>query len=161
MPNYRRSYQPGGCWFFTVNLQNRRSDLLVQQFELLRQCVHYTQAVKPFKMLAWVVLPEHLHTIWCLPANDSDYASRWQLLKLTFSRELRKNYQQLAVHQGKIWQRGYWEHLIRNDADFKNHFDYVHRNPLKHQLVRRVQDWPLSSFHYYVRQGVYQPDWCS
>jgi len=160
MPNYRRSYQPGGCWFFTVNLQNRRSDLLVQQFKLLSQSLHHTQTAKPFKMLAWVVLPEHLHTIWRLPATDSDYASRWQLLKLTFSRELHKNTGQSTGHQGKIWQRGYWEHLIRNDADFKNHFDYVHRNPLKHQLVRQVQDWPLSSFHHYVKRGIYPPDWC-
>ena len=53
-----------------------------------------------------------------------------------------------------------WEHLIRDASDYQHHFDYVHRNPLKHGWVQRVQDWPHSTFHRYVAGGVYSADWC-
>ena len=58
-----------------------------------------------------------------------------------------------------IWQRRYWEHLIRDDADFAAHMDYVHINPVKHGLVSRVADWPYSTFHGLVQRGVYPKDW--
>ena len=58
-----------------------------------------------------------------------------------------------------IWQRRYWEHLIRDEADFRAHMDYVHINPVKHGLVEQVIDWPFSTFHRLVEKGVYPADW--
>ena len=164
MPNYKRMHRPGGMWFFTVNLlQRRHNDLLVREIELLRQSVRKVRASHPFEIVAWVVLPNHMHCIWHLPQGDSNYSTRWRLIKSHFSRSLpsteyRSPIRQQAGERG-IWQRHYWEHLIRDEEDFQWHFDYVHINPLKHGLVEQVKDWPYSTFHRYVEQGVYPQDW--
>jgi putative transposase len=59
-----------------------------------------------------------------------------------------------------IWQRRFWEHTIKSDEDYRHHIDYVHINPLKHELVMQIKDWPYSSFHQYVQQGIYPENWC-
>ena len=64
-----------------------------------------------------------------------------------------------AKREKGIWQRRYWEHAIRDDADFERHVDYIHYNPVKHGLVSRVVDWPHSSFHRYVEEGILPADW--
>jgi putative transposase len=164
MPNYRRAYVPGASWFFTVNLlQRRNNDLLVRHIDLLRDAVRRVHRLHPFVIDAWVVLPEHMHCVWTLPPGDSAYSMRWRLIKTFFCRalpsdEYRSRLRLLRGERG-IWQRRYWEHLIRDDDDFRRHVDYVHINPLKHGLVGRVQDWPYSSFHRGVRFGVYPEDW--
>jgi putative transposase len=58
-----------------------------------------------------------------------------------------------------LWQRHFWEHCIRDEDDFRRNIDYIHWNPLKHGHVQRVVDWPHSTFHRYVAQGVYPMDW--
>ena len=150
MSDYRRSYIPGGCWFFTVNLQNRRSDLLTRHIAHLRAATAFVKSKKPFLINAWVVLPEHMHCIWTLPEGDTDYSGRWRDIKKTFTR---------ALAQHHIWQPRFWEHTIRNEEDYRRHMDYVYINPVKHGHVRRVQDWPYSTFHRDVRRGWYPPDW--
>jgi putative transposase len=165
MPNYRRAYVAGGTWFFTVNLLRRHgNDLLIREIDLLRSVTRLVRARHPFKIDAWVVLPEHMHCIWTLPPGDSDFSMRWRLIKTLFSRSIPKTERRSSVRVGAgergIWQRHYWEHCIRNDDDFRRHVDYVHVNPLKHQLVQRVRDWPYSTFHRHVRSGVYPEDWC-
>lgn len=163
MSNYRRARVPGASYFFTVNLRDRRSDLLVREIDLLRATVRATQARHPFHIDAWVVLPEHMHCIWTLPAGDRDYAGRWQIIKAAFSRRLPGHGTPNAVQDARgergIWQRRYWEHLIRDDLDYQQHYDYLHYNPVKHGHAARVADWPWSSFHRVVREGVYVPDW--
>jgi putative transposase len=64
-----------------------------------------------------------------------------------------------ATIERGIWQRRFWEHLIRGERDFQAHMDYVHINPVKHGLVKRVRDWPYSTFHRLVKQDVYPIDW--
>ncbi|MGZ5069753.1 MAG: REP-associated tyrosine transposase [Methylobacter sp.] len=165
MPNYRRAFIPGGTWFFTVNLlQRHHNDLLIREIDLLRETVRQVREKYPFQIDAWVVLPEHLHCVWTLPPGDSDFSLRWRLIKSGFSRKLPKNERLSAVRKAAgergIWQRHYWEHFIRDDADFQHHIDYVHVNPLKHGHVRRVIDWPYSTFHRYVAQGIYPSHWC-
>ncbi|MDD5058647.1 MAG: transposase [Sideroxydans sp.] len=165
MPNYRRAFIPGGTWFFTVNLLQRYgNDLLVREINLLRDTVRQVRNQHPFRIDAWVVLPEHLHCVMTLPPGDSDFSLRWRLIKSGFSRALPKTEHRSEVRKAAgergIWQRHYWEHLIRDDADYQRHVDYVHVNPLKHGLVRRVRDWPYSTFHQYVEAGVYPEDWC-
>jgi putative transposase len=165
MPNYRRAFIPGGTWFFTVNLLRRHhNDLLIREIDLLRETVRRVRERHPFQIDAWVVLPEHLHCVWTLPPGDSNFSKRWRLIKSGFSRalpktELRSEVRKTAGERG-IWQRHYWEHLIRDDADYQRHVDYVHANPLKHGYVKRVADWPYSTFHRYVAKGIYPPAWC-
>lgn len=165
MPNYRRAYAPGGPWFFTVNLLERHgNDLLVREIDRLRIVVNRVRQLHPFHINAWVVLPEHMHCIWTLPTGDTDFSMRWRLIKTLFSRSIPKTERRSAVRiaagERGIWQRHYWEHLIRDEKDYARHMDYVHVNPLKHGLVKRVQDWPYSTFHRLVKEGIYPVDWC-
>lgn len=165
MSNYRRAFVPGGTWFFTVNLLQRHgNDLLVREIALLRQVVQSVRQRYPFQIDAWVVLPEHMHCVFTLPEADSDFSLRWRLIKSGFSRALPKTESlsavRLAAGERGIWQRHFWEHLIRDELDFQRHIDYVHVNPLKHGLVNRVGDWPFSTFHRYVDAGFYVADWC-
>ena len=77
MPDYRRHRIPGGTYFFTVNLLERKTRLLVDEIEALRAAVRKVRAARPFHIDCWVVLPDHMHCIWTLPPGDVDYPSRW------------------------------------------------------------------------------------
>ncbi|MDT3751262.1 MULTISPECIES: REP-associated tyrosine transposase [Citrobacter] len=163
MSNYRRHRVPGGTWFFTVNLWDRQSHLLIDRIDLLREVVQRVRRQHGFHIDAWVILPEHMHCIWTLPEGDDDYSSRWKTIKAAFSQQIPHQEWRSPARQRKgergIWQRRFWEHTIRDDEDYARHRDYVYINPLKHGLVGRVVDWPYSSFHRDVRQGLYPPDW--
>jgi putative transposase len=164
MPDYRRTWQPGGTYFFTVNLlQRQENDLLLRNIDYLRTVVRSVKMRHPFLIHGWVVLPEHIHCVLELPEGDSDFATRWRLIKADFSKllpvsERRSNVRQRRGERG-IWQRRFWEHLIRDESDYRAHMDYVHINPVKHGLVKRVRDWPFSTFHRLVEQGIYPIDW--
>ncbi|GAA4877333.1 REP-associated tyrosine transposase [Ferrimonas pelagia] len=156
MPNYRRAWQQGGTYFFTVVLANRNNaDWLKSHIDALRQAVRQTQQTHPFTIHAWSVMPDHFHCVISLPPNEADFAVRIRMIKSGFTQALH----QAGIGEQKIWQRGYWEHLIRDQADHNAHVDYVHINPLKHGLVTQVVDWPHSTFHRYVKQGIYPPNW--
>jgi putative transposase len=164
MPDYRRVWHPGGTYFFTVSLRQRHgNDLLTRHIDALRGIVRSMQTRHPFVIHAWVVLPEHIHCIIELPSDDADFALRWRLIKMEFSKSLPVTERRSKVRRKRgergIWQRRYWEHLIRTDADYRAHMDYVHHNPVRHGLVTRVRDWPYSTFHRLVKQGVYPLDW--
>ena len=165
MPDYRRNRVPGGSYFFTVKLLDRASRLLVEHIDLLRDSVRRVRRERPFHIDAWVVLPDHMHCVWTLLAGDANYSDRWKAIKTRFSRSLPKIEQVSVVGRRRgergIWQRRFWEHTIRDEADYAAHIDYVHVNPLKHGLVTRLQDWPYSSFHRYVAAGVYPEDWAT
>jgi putative transposase len=125
MSNYRRAFVPGGCWFFTVNLLERRKTLLVDHIATLREAVAKTRENHDFAIDAFVVLPDHLHAIWQLPPGDSDFSTRWRLIKIRFARALPKRERLSAVrvarHERGIWQRRFWEHLVRDEADYARH----------------------------------------
>ena len=110
-----------------------------------------------------VVLPEHLHTIWRLPAGDVDFPMRWSLLKAGFSRRINKGERlspsRVAKRERGIWQRRYWEHQIRDETDLARHVDYIHYNPVKHGWVTRAVDWPHSTLHGYIERGIMSSDW--
>jgi putative transposase len=155
---------PGGTYFFTVNLQRRRNgDLLIRYMDRLREAVARTRRRYPFLIHAWVVLPDHLHCVIELPKGDSDFALRWRLIKMGFSKSVPPIEPRSAVRRRRgergVWQRRYWEHRIRDEGDFRAHVDYVHVNPLKHGLVSQVASWPYSTFHRYVDKGIYREDW--
>ena len=163
MPDYRRNRVPGGTYFFTVNLLERRSCLLVEHIDAFREAVRQVRARRPFHIDAWVVLPDHTHCIWTLPPGDTDYSARWKAIKIAFAKSLPKTERLSAVRARKgergIWQRRFWEHTIRDERDYAAHVDYVHINPFKHGLVRQVNAWPYSSFHRFVTAGIYPNDW--
>jgi putative transposase len=156
MSHYRRVRIQGGSYFFTVNLSDRRSTLLTDEHDLLKKSLQSIKRKHPFKLHGWVVLPDHLHCIWTLPAKDTDYPGRWREIKKAFTNACRNKYRTFPA---QLWQPRFWEHTIRNQTDFKNHFDYIHFNPVKHGYVEQVKNWPYSSFHYFVKAGMYIENW--
>ena len=157
MPDYRRNRVAGGSYFFTVNLRDRWSDLLISDVGALRAAVRDTRAVRPFHIDAWVVLPDHLHCLWTLPAGDADFPGRWQMIKAGFSRRVShpgdRGASLVRKREAGIWQRRYWEHTIRDARDHAVHVDYIHFNPVKHGVAGHPADWPYSSFGRCVRLG--------
>lgn len=168
MPNYRRAYVPGGTFFFTVVTHRRR--LLFHHESnraLLGAVIRDCQRDWPFEINAMVLLPDHLHAIWTLPPGDADYSGRWSVIKLSFTqRFLASGGRDSPVSAGKkrerrrgIWQRRFWEHTIEDEDDFETHFDYIHYNPVKHKLVKCPGEWEPTSFHRWVKAGVYPSNW--
>jgi putative transposase len=163
MPNYRRVFVRGGCWFFTVTLLDRRVRLLTDWIDALRDATQRTRQRYPFQIDAFVVLPDHMHAIWTLPPGDADFSTRWRLIKSYFAKAIPKTEWLSPVREARgergIWQRRFWEHLVRDERDFERHVEYCYINPVKHGYVTRVQDWPYSSFHRDVEAGIVPRDW--
>ena len=163
---YRRVTIKGSTYFFTVVTYNRRPFLShPANIELLRQAFRYTMQRHPMKIDAVVLLPDHLHSIWTLPEDDRNYSLRWRLIKGYFSRYCQDadyditSTSRQSKQERAFWQRRFWEHLIRDTQDFVNHIEYIHYNPVKHGLVAAPKDWEYSSFHRYVRDGLYDKMW--
>jgi putative transposase len=162
MVRYRRNFIPGGTYFSTATLADRRSTALVDHIAVLRSAFREARRARPFAIDAIVVLPEHLHAILTLSADDADFSGRWRRIKGHFSSSLIAA--GLHLKRGPngdlaLWQRRFWEHTIRDEDDFARHVDLVHFNPVKHGLAARVRDWSFSSFHRYVREGILPDDW--
>ena len=160
---YRRANTPGACYFFTVNLAERNKTLLTDHVDELRAVFAIIKQSHPFTINAIVILPDHLHTLWQLPENDADFPTRWRLIKSTFSRALQQT-EHISTSRRKkgergVWQRRYWEHLIRDDQDFEKHVDYIQYNPVKHGYVQSPVDWPYSNIHHHIRKGIIQTNW--
>ena len=160
---YRRAQVPGGTYFFTVALADRKSTLLIEQVDGLREAIRVVKLRHPFEIVAMVVLPDHLHAVWRLPPGDMDYPKRWALIKAGFSRGIPKDERirpsRTAKRERGLWQRRYWEHLIRDDLDLQTHVDYIHHNPVKHGYVAQASAWPHSSIHRFIRMGWLKEDW--
>ncbi len=168
MSRYRRSSTQGATFFFTVNTLRRQPVLLQDRVRTaLRDGLKEVRNSLPFKIHAWVLLPDHLHCIWELPPGDAAFGLRWGQIKSHVTRACDLELEEPPLpaasrvkrHEGAVWQRRFWEHQIRDEADFARHVDYVHWNPVKHGYVRQVAEWPYSTFHRYVRSGVYAGDW--
>jgi putative transposase len=160
---YQRAHAPGGTFFFTLNLADRSSDLLVERIDALRHTVRVVKQRHPFEIDAWVVLPDHMHAVWTLPPDDADFSTRWMLIKAGLSRAIERNEHihrsRMRIRERGIWQRRFWEHQIRDEDDLANHVNYVHINPVKHGHAAYASDWPYSSIHRYIRQGHLSADW--
>ncbi len=160
MPNYRRARNAGATYFFTVVTARRRALLATADaVAALSRSVAEVRRRMPFTVDAWVVLPEHMHAIWTLPLDDADFSTRWGRIKAGFTRRAGIAHVSASGRDGGVWQPRFWEHLVRDETDLAAHMDYLHYNPVKHGHVARVVDWPYSSFHRCVRDGVYAADW--
>ena len=146
MSKYKRNFVEGGTYFFTVNLQDRNSSLLVDEIDALRHAYEKVQIKRSFETIAICILPNHLHCIWELPAGDTDYPTRWRLIKTAFTKSVARRGMIRREGEAGIWQRRYWEHTIETEADLNNCIDYIHYNPVHHGLVEDVDDWSYSSW---------------
>ena len=160
MPQYIRA--KGSVFFFTVVLAQRPSNLLIDEIDRLRRIYKLIQQRHPFETIAICILPDHIHALWALPESDADFSTRWSLIKSGFSRGLdarTRSASKVGKREKGVWQRRYWQHAVRDEADFERHVDYIHYNPVKHGHVTRVVDQPHSSFHRYVERRILAPDW--
>jgi putative transposase len=155
---YRRMRQPGGTWFFTVVTWRRRPVFAdAHSVDILRQALREEIARRPFVIDAMVVLPDHLHTVWTLPEGDSDFPTRWRVVKRVVATRLPNAGAIGPQRRRQVWQPRYWEHLIRDDDDYARHVDYLHFNSVKHGLVDDARDWPWSSLHRWMADGWHGP----
>lgn len=168
MSRYRRATTPNTSYFFTVVAYRRQPILCDEPIRnALRTAIEAVRLTHPFTIDAWVLLTDHLHCIWTLPEGDADFSTRWAVIKRAVSLACRERYHHAEWmtdskrkhRESTIWKRRFWEHQIRDEADFNRHADYIHFNPVKHGNVSRVSDWPYSTFHRYVRDGIYISDW--
>lgn len=170
MSRYRRANATGSSYFFTV-VTYRRQPILCDEAirNALRASIEMVRVARPFIIDAWVLLPDHLHCVWTLPDGDADFSTRWMIIKRAVSLACGEEYRRadwvtaskLKHRESTIWQRRFWEHQIRDENDFARHLDYIHFNPVKHGHVQRAVDWPHSTFHRYVRDGIYAHDWAA
>jgi putative transposase len=168
VPNFRRNYVPGGTYFFTLVTHRRRPILTTP---LGRRCLHGVLAAQrertPFELVATVLLPDHLHAVWTLPAGDSDYSQRWRRIKERFTRsylagggiELEVSDDRARHQERGVWQPRFWEHTVRDEDDFEACLAYVHYNPVKHGLAAGPAEYPWSTFGKFVERGWYEPTW--
>ncbi|HHL3633658.1 REP-associated tyrosine transposase [Neisseria polysaccharea] len=164
MSNYRRDFTRGAHYFFTLALQDRTKDYLIRHIDRLRLAYRETKIRYPFETAAICVLPDHLHFIMRLPEGDHDYPIRIAYLKTRFSQLIPKKYRapngsKTKKREAGIWQRRFWEHLIRDEQDLNNHRDYIYFNPVKHGYAASVKEWRYSSFFRDVEKGIYPLDW--
>ena len=163
MPDYIRPHVPGATVFFTVALADRGSDLLVRNVDSLRDAATSVRAERPFRIEAWVVLPDHLHAVWTLPEGDGDFSSRWKDIKTRFTKSVgvvgHRSASKVAKGEAGLWQRRFWDHHIRDEADYLAHVRYCWGNPVKHGYVERAVDWPYSSIHRDIRSGRVEAEW--
>ncbi len=168
MRTYLRYRVAGGTYFFTLVTHERRSFLTSPLARTcLRDAIRNVRSERPIKMVAIVLLPDHLHCIWELPSGDSDYSTRWRRIKSLFTSawiagggsEGMGSTSRTKKRERSVWQRRFYEHLIRDEKDLHRCADYIHGNPVKHGLVPRVRDYPWSSFHRFVELGHYDIDW--
>ncbi|WP_299152300.1 transposase [uncultured Tateyamaria sp.] len=164
MSTYRRLRVPGATYFFTLALADRRNDHLVRHICALRKAYAATCAEHPFETRAIVVLPDHLHAVWALPPGDSDFPERWRKIKARFSNAVGGDFprspSKMAKRECGLWQRRYWEHMIRDEADYRAHVGYCWFNPVKHGVVERPTDWLHSSIHRDMRRDLVDLAWC-
>ena len=161
--HYRRTDVAGATYFFTVNLAERNRTLLTEHIATLRTVMRGVKQRHPFHVDAMVILPDHLHCVWTLPEGDADYPLRWTLIKAGILRRIpkteRRNVSRVDKGERGVWQRRYWEHLIRDERDYARHVDYIHFNPVKHGYVPCAAEWPYSSIHRYIAAGMLTRDW--
>ena len=157
MSDYRRAYERGGCYFFTVVTHDRRPWLTQPDiYQRLREAFRHVAAKRPFHIDAIVVLPDHLHCIWRLPETDSDFSTRWRLIKNFVSRGAKTALSDRG--EKYVWQRRFWEHQIRDERDWRRHMDYIFFNPVKHGYVLEPSLWPYSTYRRDVRLGCEEAD---
>ncbi|MGL5012592.1 MAG: REP-associated tyrosine transposase [Paracoccaceae bacterium] len=156
MTSYRRMRLPGATYFFTVCLEDRASMALTDHIDLLRLAYATTVREMPVTCHAMVVLPDHLHAIWTLPEGDAEFSERWRRIKARFTRYVgfsgARCDSKIVKRERGLWQRRFWEHVVRDEDSLGSAITYCWNNPVKHGLVSDPADWVFSSFHRQMRR---------
>lgn len=159
MPRYVRSDRPGATYFFTARAAHRGTDLFLREIDPLRMAMRRTRNRYPFSIEEIVVLGDVIHTLWRLPEGDADFSTRWRMLKSLFSRavDAPEHVDTLRLRAGEkgVWQRRFWEHVIRDADDLAVHRHMIFVAPVQAGWVKRPEDWPHSSIHRAIAQGRY------
>ena len=153
MSKLLRRYSPGRVYFVTA-VTHQRAPLLIENRDLFRLSIKKVRPILPFDLIAWVLLPDHLHLI--IDPGAFDLSNLMQQIKLSFAFHTRRR---IGLYRGKIWQSRFWDHIIRDQEDMNRHIDYIHYNPVKHGRVQDPFAWEPSSIHKYQEKGFYPPDW--
>lgn len=166
MPNYLR-YHMGTMYFFTLVAHERRDIFCQEDFlSAFKNAIKEVRQTHPFQVIAWVQLPDHLHCILQFE-EDTDFGKIWGMIKRLTTKACPQyhlpieqlSYSKVSRNEKGLWQRRFYEHMIRNEQDLIQHLHYIHYNPVKHGLVANVKDWQFSTFHRYVLDGFYDIDW--
>ena len=161
MSNFKRYFQNKNLVFITI-VTYKRQPILIKNIDQIRQSFIQTQY--NFHIIAGVVLENHMHII-IQSEKAEDFSKIIQSFKSKFSRQMQFNENQTEEQKNRrekgIWQRKYYDHIIRNENDFYKHLDYIHYNPIKHDYVKKAKDWKYSSFKKFVRMGYYDENWCN
>jgi putative transposase len=140
-------------YFVTTNAHNRER-ILTGMFPAFWNALEVAKKRQSFDLIAWVVMPDHVHMI--IDPRNSDLSNLIRRIKLGFSYRYRSK---LGLYSTAVWQSRFWDHIIRNQDDLNHHIDYIHYNPVKHGLTNSPFDWKFSSLTDYVSTGYYAPDW--
>jgi len=166
MSRFRR-IRSGPTYFFTLVAYHRRPILCDDAIRsALRDAFARTRTRLPFTVDAIVLMPDHLHCIWTLPDGDLDISARRAQIKHHVAWTCRDAYRDFICSatrrrrgESAIWQRRFYERMIKSDVELERYTDYIHYNPVKHGHAASAAAWPYSSFARYVREGKYPADW--
>ncbi|MBA2490564.1 MAG: REP-associated tyrosine transposase [Gammaproteobacteria bacterium] len=155
MPDYRRYYLPGHAVFITIVTYDRKCWLTNDAaVNTLLSSMRRVKTLYPFRHVAHAVLPDHLH--WMLEPTIPNDLPR---IVAAVKRDVTWHFKDSAQTPARVWQKRYYDHVIRDDEDFARHLDYIHYNPVKHGYCRRPLDYPHTSFAEWLKRGVYTADW--
>ena len=155
--NYLRYYIPDSIVFITQVVEGRASLFAKPaNMVLLREVLRGAKERHPFTMLAYVFLPDHFH-ILIRPEEGLTHSQVMQSAKSYFTYRFKR--EQNINGSLQLWQRRYWDHVIRDERDLENHLHYIHYNPVRHGLVTRPEEWPDSSHGAWVERGAYEIGW--
>jgi len=158
MPDYRRFYIPNSITFITCVTRDRYPYLKSKSdIDLFFSTLARVKEIKPFELMAYVVLPDHFHWLMKVDQSSGNFSKVMHSIKRNFT----QNYKQAHNVQKSIsiWQRGFWDHVIRDERDLEIHLDYIHWNPIKHGCVNKPSNWPYSTYRDWEGMGIYDLGW--
>ena len=153
MSNLRRYDRPGDHVFIACKTIPQMP-ILVCHGNLLKNAFEYAESILDVKIEAWVILPDHFHAQLIL--GEIRLAQAVKRIKEKFARSFRSIVKTLS---GRIWQHRYWDHIIRDEDDWRRHIDYIHYNPVKHRYTDNPFNWSHSSLQEYLETGMYEQNW--
>lgn len=166
MPNYKRYYLNNHYIFITVVTYNRNK-ILIENIDLLKECLKNAKDKFGVEFFGIVIMPDHFHIIM-KSKEAQDFSKIISTVKRSFTQAIDEDFKDENISASRIkrnekgvWQRRFYEHIIRDEKDLYNHLDYIHYNPVKHGYVNNIKDWKFSSFHKFVELKNYDINWGS
>ncbi len=159
MPNYRRYYVPNSIYFITT-VTNKRLPVFKDEIniEIIFNTLNTVRSIKSFDLIAYCLLHDHLHLLIEVGEEcKHNITDIIHSLKRNFTMNYKKHYE--ITHRLNLWQKRFWDHIIRNEDDFQRHIDYIHYNPVKHGIVFMPEEYEYSSYNKWMKNGFYEKGW--